>query len=82
VVEGRRDGDKERWHLELSARAKDGTNVLGREGKRGGESQGFSSPVIGAEGAPGRGGQGGNGSVNGLNAIEDRARLTGVKEGP
>jgi hypothetical protein len=54
----------------------------GERGKRGGESQGFSSPVIGAEGAPGRGGQGGNGSVNGLNAIEDRARLTGVKEGP
>jgi hypothetical protein len=35
AVEGRRDGDKERWHLELSARAKDGTNVLGREGKKG-----------------------------------------------
>jgi hypothetical protein len=31
---------------------------------------------------PGSGGRGGNDSVNGFNAIEDGARLRGVKEGP
>jgi hypothetical protein len=39
---------------------KEGLRELGREGKRGGEDRGCSSPFIGAEGAPGRGGQGGN----------------------
>jgi hypothetical protein len=54
----------------------------GERGKRGGEGRGLLLPFIGAEGPPGRGGRGGNSGVNGFNAIEDRARLRGVKEGP
>jgi hypothetical protein len=63
-------------------RAKEGAKELGREGKRGGEGRGLFQPFIGAEGASGRGGWGGKGSVNGFNAIEDGARLRGVKDGP
>jgi hypothetical protein len=55
---------------------------LGRDGKRGGEGQGLSSPFIGAEGTPGKGVRGGNSGVNAFNAIEDGASLRGVKEGP
>jgi hypothetical protein len=77
------DGGKEwRW-LELIARAKEGTKELRREGKRGGEDRGLSSPFIGAKGVPGRSGRGGNGGINGFNAIEDGVRLRrGVNEGP
>jgi hypothetical protein len=82
VVKRRRDGGKERRRLELIARVKEGAMELGRDGKRGGEGQGLSSPFIGAEGAPGRGVQGGNSGVNAFNAIEDGASLRGVKEGP
>jgi hypothetical protein len=35
-------------------RVKEGARDLKREGKRGSEGQGFSSPFIGAEGEPGR----------------------------
>jgi hypothetical protein len=38
----RRDGGKERWRLELTARVREGAKELGREGRRGGEGQGLS----------------------------------------
>jgi hypothetical protein len=54
VAERRRDRDEEwRW-LELGARAKEGAKEIGREGKRGSEGGGFSTPFIGVKGAPGR----------------------------
>jgi hypothetical protein len=65
-----RDGGKERWGLELIARVKEGARDLDREGKRGGEGRGFSSPFIGAEGVPRRGGRGGNDGLNGFNALK------------
>jgi hypothetical protein len=74
VAKRRHNGGKERRWLELVVRVKEGVKELGREGRRGGEGHGVSSPFIGAEGAPGRGGQGGNGGVNGFNAIRDGAR--------
>jgi hypothetical protein len=61
---------------------KEGARELGREGKKGGEGRGFSSPFIGAKGAPGRVVGVVTGGVNGFNTIEDGARLRGVKEGP
>jgi hypothetical protein len=61
TVEMWRDGGNEQRWLGLSVRAKEGARELGREGERGGEGWGCSSPFIGAKGAPGRGGQGGNG---------------------
>jgi hypothetical protein len=54
VAERRRDEGEERRWLEL------GVRELGREGKRGDEGRGCSSPFIGAKGAVGRGGRGGN----------------------
>jgi hypothetical protein len=50
AVERRHDEGKDRRWLELSVRAKEVTRELEREGKRGGEGQGCSSPFIGAEG--------------------------------
>jgi hypothetical protein len=55
VMERQRDGGDEWQQLELSVRAKEGAKELRREGERGGEGRGCSSPFIGAEGAPGRG---------------------------
>jgi hypothetical protein len=75
VVKRWRDGGKEWRRLELVVRVKE----LEREGERSGESRGLLSPFIGAEGAPGRGGWGGNGGVNSFNAIEDGARLRGLR---
>jgi hypothetical protein len=82
VVERRRDRGDERWWLELDVSAKEGVRELKRERKRGGEGRGCSSPFIGAEGASGGVAGAVMGSVSGFNAIEDRARLIGVKEGP
>jgi hypothetical protein len=50
VVKRRRDEGKERWWLELIARVKEGTRDLEREGKRGNEVWGCSSPFIGLGG--------------------------------
>jgi hypothetical protein len=55
AMERRRDEGEERQRLEL------GVRELGREGKRGGEGRGCSSPFIGGEGALGRGDWGCNG---------------------
>jgi hypothetical protein len=48
VVEWRRDGGDEWWGLELGVRVMEGTMELKREGKRGGEGRGCSSPFIGS----------------------------------
>jgi hypothetical protein len=50
VVERRRDRGDEWRGLELSVRAMEGTRELKREGKRGGEGRGCSSPFIGPGG--------------------------------
>jgi hypothetical protein len=58
MAETRRDGGKDSWRLELDSSAKEGARELRREGKRGGEGRGCSSPFIGVDGAPGSGGRG------------------------
>jgi hypothetical protein len=58
AAERRRDGGEDQRWLELDVRAKEGARELKREGNKGGEGRGCSSPFIGAEGAPGRGGCG------------------------
>jgi hypothetical protein len=50
AVERRRNGGDERRGLELSVRATEGLRELNREGKRGGEGVGYSSPFIGPGG--------------------------------
>jgi hypothetical protein len=91
AVSERCSPEHERWRRGSMMDAKNGgglSSARGRRkerrssgewGKRGSEGRGFSSPFIGIEGVPGRGGRGGNGDVNGFNAIEDGARLRGVK---
>jgi hypothetical protein len=77
AVERRHDGGDERWWLELSARVKEGARELEREGKRGGEGQGCSSPFYRARREAEVAGIGGVAAVNGvLNGA-----ITGVKEG-
>jgi hypothetical protein len=58
VAERWHDGGEGQWQLELGTRAKEGARELRREGKRGGEGWGCSSPFLGVEGSPGRDGQG------------------------
>jgi hypothetical protein len=50
AVERRCDGGDERWWLDLSVRVKEGARELEREGKRGSEGWGCSSPFIGPGG--------------------------------
>jgi hypothetical protein len=50
VVESWRDRGNERRGLELGASATEGARELKREGKRGGEGRGCSSPFIGPGG--------------------------------
>jgi hypothetical protein len=46
-VERWRDGGDEERRLELTTRVKEGAREPKREGKRGGQGRGFSSPFIG-----------------------------------
>jgi hypothetical protein len=76
-VERRHNGGDERWWLELNVRVKEGARELEREGKRGGEGQGCSSPFYRARREAEVAGIGGVAAVNGvLNGA-----ITGVKEG-
>jgi hypothetical protein len=55
AAERQRDGGQERRRLELGARAKEGVRKLRREGERGGEGRGCSSPFYRGEGSVGKG---------------------------